>query len=187
MHKFNLGSVFLSYFFKKNYLADITVTAPAADQTLTYNGSIWVNETTRKRIEVVNTTITEITNGTWTVIPLNVERIKDAAFTHTTDSEDITFNDTDEYVVLYTCLFTTGGNNKNFQVRLEKDTGSGFVGIQYSNIYGISSGNESTSVGTSLFGTFTSGDVIRLTGQSISNSTSFFSRVGATQITIMRI
>lgn len=173
--------------FSASDLGDISVTSPVADQQLVYTGAQWENQITRKRIDLVNTTIETITNGVWTTLSWNVERLKDSTFTHIADSEEITVNSTDLYQITYHVVYTTGGNSKTYQCRVEKDTGGGYVAIQYSNIYGSSSGNEGNTIGSTFFESLTAGDKIRVTGQAISNSTTFFSKVGASHITITRI
>lgn len=156
-----------------------------------YNGTTgtWFNELSRKRFNAIFTqiipTIT-ITNGTWVSVPWNTEIIKDVGFTHAINSTNITFDISDEYLIHYNIVATTGGNSKTYQFRIEKNTGGGFVALPYSNAFGSSSGNEGNTVGTSVYHFFNAGDIIRITGQAISNSTSFICKPSACSIAIQR-
>lgn len=151
----------------------------------------WFNELARRRFNAVFTqiipVITIVNAPTWTAIPWNTEILKDADFTHTADSTDITFNATDTYLLTYSVVFITNGNNKVYQARVEVDTGGGFNAIPYSNIFGRSSGGEGITINTTFYHPFNTGDIIRVTGQSISNSTDFTAQVDSCNITINRV
>lgn len=156
-----------------------------------YNGttSSWFNELSRKRFNAVFTQIvpvvTIVNAPTWTTIPWNTEIIKDVDFTHVANSDEIIFNTSDVFLIQYNIVFTTGGNSKTYQARVEIDTGGGWAELEYTNTFGSSSGDEGNTVGTSFYHSFNAGDKIRVLGQSISNSTSFTIKVNSCSISII--
>lgn len=155
-----------------------------------YDGSTfsWFNEVSRRRFDAYNNDFAQCVNGSWTVLTWNVERFKDAdSFTHVLNSENITITHTDDYFVTYAAVYTSGGNSKVYQCRAEIDTGSGFNVITSTNIYGQSSANDATTVSSTFIYRFNAGDIIRITSQSISNSTTFTAKVNSSSITIMRV
>jgi hypothetical protein len=168
-----------------NDLDDANITTPLTNQILEYNGSGWVNTTTRKRINLVNTALVQTGGaGVWVPITMEFERLKDANYTHATNSSEITINSTDSYYVSYTVAFFTSGNNKAYQARLELFDGS-WAPVIYSNVYGICTNNNPTTIGTDVAMTITSGQKLRLSVSRISNST-FSSQEGANSIFVRR-
>lgn len=153
--------------------------------------SSWFNELSRKRFNAVFTQVVPvvtITNApTWVSIPWNTEIIKDNDFTHATDSDEITFDVADEYLIQYNVVFTTRGRYKTYQARAEIDTGDGFRALAYTNTFGGSKYDEGNTVGTAFYHFFNAGDKIRITGQSISNRTNFTVKKDACIITILKV
>ncbi len=155
-----------------------------------YNSSTtsWFTEVIRRKFDGYNNDLSTCVNNAWRVLPINVERYKDVdSFTHAANSSEITILYSGVYNIAYKVVYTSSLTNRTYQSRLEEDVGAGFVAIVSSNIYGYSTSSASITVSGTLIRTFASGNKIRITSQSISNTTTFtaLANAGALCITSM--
>ena len=132
-------------------------TAPSSGQVLTATSSTGANWQTpsggsiSRKCDIYYDPSSEITvNSSWTDIPLNIERVKDSDFTHTSNSAQITINTTDYYLIIARCSTYVNSGFSQIQMRLVIDTGSGYVQLSGSNGYIWNYYNYSGSCTTSV-------------------------------------
>lgn len=136
-----------------------------------------------------NTTVTAI-GGSFTDIPLNVERKKDGVFVHTSDSAQVTVGETGLYFLFARCTIAKdNGDNTLTQAvtRLVSDIGTGFTEVQGTrgNIYadGSDQGNTST---TQMYVNLVSGTNLKMQA-TIWDGDSFSTVSGGSGIVLLRI
>ena len=119
-----------------------------------------------RHFEGYTNTTTTIT-GSYTDIPLNIERIKEVPFIHSTASAELEFNETATYVIVAraTTETTTNTNETNARMRLVLDSGGGYNElpgtIAYMSSRNNSNGNSNSGAAMIVYDA-TLGDKIKL-------------------------
>jgi hypothetical protein len=111
---------------------------------------------------------------TWTDIPLNIERIKDSIYTHSSNSPEITIGATGRYMITARCSSYLPSTNMRTQseMRIALDTGSGYNGIAGTSGYMYNrEANEGYNTATvTLILNFNAGDKLKLQARLLSGS-----------------
>jgi hypothetical protein len=150
--------------------------------------------TTLYFFDAIDTTAaTTIAQDTWTDVIWEVEIKEDASFTHdpSTDPEQITLDSTGLYRIEANIQFDMGGIRSDGNIRIQVDTGGGFVDLPYNQGYNSFAGESFGAVSVSTRGVSlpsipyeaTAGDVIKIQVYNDSNGDWTFAEGSSISIT----
>lgn len=112
-------------------------------------------------VDIVNTNPITITTS-WQDVPLNDERVKDSIFTHSSNSAEITVNETSRYLVIYAVGIqsTSGGSRTQTEARLVLNGSP--VSNSGAELYNRNSNQGGDNASRSFVLDLTDGDVLKL-------------------------
>ena len=128
--------------------------------------------------------------SSWVDVPLDTETATSAGFTHTGSNPDVTVNESFMYVIFARVSLRMSNNSRSSsEIRLLRDTGSGFQEIPGTLGYGYhrqTAQDESTAV---TFGAFflNQGDRIKVQHRRIAGSTTLRTKAGGSTLLIGKI